>query len=110
MQTVPKVKPRCIEDLTIEVAIVRPGPLQGNMVHPFIRRRQGKEPVAHLHPRLAPVLGETLGVILFQEQILQVAMEIAGFSAGEANRLRKAMGRKNAKEELKKWQERFKEG
>jgi error-prone DNA polymerase len=110
MQTVPKVQPRCIEDLTIEVAIVRPGPLQGNMVHPFIRRRQGKEPVVHLHPKLAPILGETLGVILFQEQILQVAMEIAGFSAGEANKLRKAMGRKNAREELTKWYERFVEG
>jgi error-prone DNA polymerase len=110
MQTLPKVKPRSIEDLTIEVAIVRPGPLQGNMVHPFIRRRQGKEPVIHLHPRLAPILGETLGVILFQEQILQVAMEIAGFSAGEANNLRKAMGRKNAREELKKWHARFIEG
>jgi error-prone DNA polymerase len=110
MQTVPKVKPRSIEDLAIEIAIVRPGPLQGNMVHPFIRRRQGKEPVVHLHLKLAPILGETLGVILFQEQILQVAMEIAGFSAGEANKLRKAMGRKNAREELMKWYERFVEG
>ncbi len=110
MQTVPKVKPCSIEDLAIEVAIVRPGPLQGNMVHPFIRRRQGKEPVVHLHPKLAPILGETLGVILFQEQILQVAMEIAGFSAGEANKLRKAMGRKNARQELMKWYERFVEG
>jgi error-prone DNA polymerase len=110
MQTVPKVKPHSIEDLAIEVAIVRPGPLQGNMVHPFIRRRQGKEPVIHLHPKLAPILGETLGVILFQEQILQVAMEIAGFSAGEANKLRKAMGRKNAREELMKWHDRFVKG
>jgi len=110
MQTLPKVKPRSIEDLTLEVAIVRPGPLQGNMVHPFIRRRQGKEPVVHLHPRLAPILGETLGVILFQEQILQVAMEIAGFSAGEANLLRKAMGRKNAREALMKWHTRFVDG
>lgn len=110
MQTLPKVQPRSIDDLAIEVAIVRPGPLQGNMVHPFIRRRQGKEPVVHLHPKLRPILGETLGVILFQEQILQVAMEIAGFSAGEANKLRKAMGRKNAREELAKWYERFVEG
>ena len=110
MQTLPKVKPRSIDDLAIEVAIVRPGPLQGNMVHPFIRRRQGKEPVAHFHPKLESVLGETLGVILFQEQILQVAMEVAGFSAGEANKLRKAMGRKNAREELMKWYERFVEG
>jgi error-prone DNA polymerase len=110
MQTLPKVKPQSIEDLTLEVAIVRPGPLQGNMVHPFIRRRQGKEPTVHLHPKLAPILRETLGVILFQEQILQVAMEIAGFSAGEANKLRKAMGRKNAQEELRKWHTRFLEG
>lgn len=110
MQTLPKVRPRSLEDLTMEVAIVRPGPLQGNMVHPFIRRRQGKEPVTHLHPKLAPILDETLGVILFQEQILQVAMAIAGFTAGEANKLRKAMGRKNAREELMKWHERFVEG
>jgi error-prone DNA polymerase len=110
MQTLPKVEPRSFEDLTMEVAIVRPGPLQGNMVHPFIRRRQGKEPVVHLHPKLAPILDETLGVILFQEQILQVAMAIAGFTAGEANMLRKAMGRKNAREELAKWHDRFVEG
>ncbi len=110
MQTLPKIKPCSIEDLTLEVAIVRPGPLQGNMVHPFIRRRQGKEQVVHLHPKLAPILGETLGVILFQEQILQVAMEIAGFTAGEANLLRKTMGRKNAREELVKWHTRFVDG
>ncbi|HEX2965235.1 MAG TPA: error-prone DNA polymerase [Syntrophorhabdaceae bacterium] len=107
MQIVPKVKPYSIEDIAIEVAIVRPGPLQGNMVNPYIRRRQGKEPVVHFHPKLVPILDETLGVILFQEQILQVAMEIAGFSAGEANKLRKAMGRKNAREEMLKWHERF---
>jgi error-prone DNA polymerase len=110
MQTLPKVRPSSIDDLAIEVAIVRPGPLQGNMVHPFIRRRQGKEPVIHFHPKLEAILGETLGVILFQEQILQVSMEIAGFSAGEANKLRKAMGRKNAREELMKWYDRFLEG
>jgi error-prone DNA polymerase len=110
MQTLPKVRPRSIEDLTVEVAIIRPGPLQGNMVHPYIRRRQGIEPVSHLHPRLAPILDETLGVILFQEQILQVACEVAGFSTGEANNLRKAMGRKNARTELQKWYGRFAEG
>ena len=110
MQTLPKVRPRSIEDLAVEVAIIRPGPLQGNMVHPYIRRRQGLEPVTHLHPRLAPILDETLGVILFQEQILQVACEIAGLSAGEANNLRKAMGRKHAKAELLKWYERFATG
>jgi error-prone DNA polymerase len=107
MQTLPKVNPRSIEDLAVEVAIIRPGPLQGNMVHPYIRRRQGIEPVVHLHPRLAPILDETLGVILFQEQILQVACEIAGFSTGEANNLRKAMGRKHARAELEKWYARF---
>ncbi len=110
MQTLPKMRPRSFEDLTIQVSIVRPGPLQGNMVHPFIRRRQGKEPVIHLHPKLKPILDETLGVILFQEQILQVAMAIAGFSAGEGNTLRKVMGRKNAREELLKWHRRFLEG
>jgi error-prone DNA polymerase len=110
MQTLPKMRPRSFEDLTIEVSIVRPGPLQGNMVHPFIRRRQGKEPVIHLHPKLAPILDETLGVILFQEQILEVAMAIAGFTAGEGNKLRKTMGRKNAREELLAWHERFLEG
>ncbi len=107
MQTLPKMRPHSIEDLTVEVAIIRPGPLQGNMVHPYIRRRQGIEPVSHLHPRLAPILDETLGVILFQEQILQVACEIAGFTAGEGNKLRKAMGRKHAKAELAKWHDRF---
>jgi error-prone DNA polymerase len=110
MQTLPKMRPRSFEDLTIEVSIVRPGPLQGNMVHPFIRRRQGKEPVVHLHPKLAPILDETLGVILFQEQILEVAMAVAGFTAGEGNKLRKAMGRKNAREELLAWHELFLEG
>ncbi len=110
MQTLPKVKPRSIEDLAVEVAIVRPGPLQGNMVHPYIRRRQGLEAVRHLHPRLAPILDETLGVILFQEQILQVACAIAGFSTGEANKLRKVMGRKDAKTELARWYTRFAEG
>ncbi|MHB8111432.1 MAG: DNA polymerase III subunit alpha [Syntrophorhabdaceae bacterium] len=110
MQTLPKMRPRSFEDLTIEVSIVRPGPLQGNMVHPFLRRRQGKEPVVHFHPKLAPILDETLGVILFQEQILQVAMTIAGFSAGEGNKLRKVMGRKNAREELLKWYNKFIDG
>jgi error-prone DNA polymerase len=107
MQSLPRVKPRTLEDLGVEVAIIRPGPLQGNMVHPYMRRRQGAEPVQYLHPLLEPVLNETLGVILFQEQILQVAIVIAGFTAGEANKLRKAMGRKNAFAELQKWRGRF---
>jgi error-prone DNA polymerase len=107
MQSLPRVKPRTLEDLGVEVAIIRPGPLQGNMVHPYMRRRQGLEPVQYLHPSLGPVLKESLGVILFQEQILQVAIAIAGFSSGEANKLRKVMGRKNAIAELQKWRARF---
>ena len=110
MQSLPRVRPRSIEDLGIEVAIIRPGPLQGDMVHPYMRRRNREEQVSHLHPLLEPILRETLGVILFQEQVLQVAMAIAGFSAGEANRLRKAMGRKNGRAEMAKWRDAFERG
>ncbi|HAR97050.1 MAG TPA: error-prone DNA polymerase [Deltaproteobacteria bacterium] len=110
MQTLPRMRPRSLEDLSVEVAIIRPGPLQGNMVHPYLKRRQGLEPVDYMHPILKPVLEETMGVILYQEQILQVAMLIAGFSAGEGNLLRKVMARKNAREELAKWRGRFVEG
>ncbi len=110
MQSLPRVKPRTLEDLGVEVAIIRPGPLQGNMVHPYMKRRNGTEPVQYLHPLLEPVLKESLGVILFQEQILQVAILIAGFTAGEANKLRKAMGRKNGYIELQKWRGRFVDG
>jgi len=110
MQTLPRLRPRSIEDLGVEVALIRPGPLQGNMVHPYLQRRQGVEEVVHLHPLLVPILDETLGVILYQEQILQVAMAIADFSPGEANLLRKAMGRKNAFLEMQKWRARFVEG
>jgi len=110
MQSLPRVRPRSLEDLGIEVAIIRPGPLQGDMVHPYMRRRNAEERVSHLHPLLEPILRETLGVILFQEQVLQVAMAIAGFSAGEANRLRKTMGRKNARVEMAKWLDAFVQG
>jgi error-prone DNA polymerase len=110
MQSLPRVRPRSLEDLGIEVAIIRPGPLQGDMVHPYMRRRNREEQVSHLHPLLEPILHETLGVILFQEQVLQVAMAIAGFSAGEANRLRKTMGRKNGKAEMAKWLDTFVRG
>jgi error-prone DNA polymerase len=110
MQTLPRLRPQSLEDLGAEVAIIRPGPLQGNMVHPYLRRRQGLEPVTHLHPLLGPILDESLGVILYQEQILQVAMAVAGFSSGEANLLRKAMSRKNAFSEVQKWRVRFIEG
>jgi error-prone DNA polymerase len=92
-QALPRVRPRNFADIVIEVAIIRPGPLQGNMVNPYIRRRQGREPVAYAHPLLEPILKETLGVILFQEQILRVSMAVAGFTAAEADKLRRAMSR-----------------
>src|SRR5207237_8259578 len=92
-QALPRVRPRNFADIVVEVAIIRPGPLQGNMVNPYIHRRQGREPVSYAHPLLEPILKETLGVILFQEQILRVAMAIAGFTAAEADKLRRAMSR-----------------
>jgi len=92
-QALPRVLPRTFADIVVEVAIIRPGPLQGNMVNPYIHRRQGREPVSYAHPLLEPILEETLGVILFQEQILRVSMAVAGFTAAEADKLRRAMSR-----------------
>jgi len=91
MAMLPRIKPRTFNDLVIEVAIVRPGPIQGDMVHPYLRRREGKEPVHYPKPELEKVLGKTLGVPLFQEQAMRVAIECAGFTAGEADQLRRAM-------------------
>lgn len=91
MAMLPRIKPRTFYDLVIEVAIVRPGPIQGDMVHPYLRRREGKEEVTYPKPELEAVLGKTLGVPLFQEQAMRVAIECAGFSAGEADQLRRAM-------------------
>ncbi|UXS43062.1 DNA polymerase III subunit alpha (plasmid) [Agrobacterium tumefaciens] len=91
MSMLPRIKPRTFYDLVIEVAIVRPGPIQGDMVHPYLRRREGKEDVNYPKPELERVLGKTLGVPLFQEQAMRVAIECAGFSAGEADQLRRAM-------------------
>ncbi len=91
MAMLPRIKPRTFYDLVIEVAIVRPGPIQGDMVHPYLRRREGKEEVTFPKPELEAVLGKTLGVPLFQEQAMRVAIECAGFSAGEADQLRRAM-------------------
>jgi error-prone DNA polymerase len=110
MQTLPRVRPRSLEDLTVQVAIIRPGPIVGGSVNPYIKRRLGKEPVTFQHPSLEPVLGETLGVILYQEQVLQVAMALAGFSAGQAESLRRAMSRKRSKEAIAKLREQFIEG
>jgi error-prone DNA polymerase len=87
----PRIKPRTFYDLVIEVAIVRPGPIQGDMVHPYLRRREGKEAVVYPRPELERVLGKTLGVPLFQEQAMRVAIECAGFTPSEADQLRRAM-------------------
>lgn len=91
MAMLPRLKPRTFYDLVIEVAIVRPGPIQGDMVHPYLRRREGKEEVIYPKPELEKVLGKTLGVPLFQEQAMRVAIECAGFTPGEADQLRRAM-------------------
>jgi len=91
MSMLPRLKPRCFYDLVIEVAIVRPGPIVGKMVHPYLRRREGKEPVTYPSEALKTALGRTLGVPIFQEQVMQIAMIAAGFSAGEADELRRAM-------------------
>jgi error-prone DNA polymerase len=91
MSMLPRLKPRTFYDLVIEVAIVRPGPIQGDMVHPYLRRREGKEEVIYPKPELERVLGKTLGVPLFQEQAMRVAIECAGFTPGEADKLRRAM-------------------
>ena len=91
MSMLPRMKPRTLYDLTIQVAIVRPGPIQGDMVHPYLRRREGKEKVDYPKPELERVLSKTLGVPLFQEQAMQVAIQCAGFTPGEADQLRRAM-------------------
>src|SRR5688572_17918956 len=100
MNTLPRLKPRCFYDLVVEVAIIRPGPIQGDMVHPYLRRRNGEEPVTYLHPSLQPILERTLGVPLFQEQGMQVAIALAGFTAGDADVLRRAMGHKRSRERM----------
>ncbi|MDQ2689533.1 MAG: PHP domain-containing protein [Chloroflexota bacterium] len=92
MQALPKARPERFEDLVVQVAIIRPGPVQGNAVHPYLRRRAGEEPVTYAHPSLQPILEDTLGVILYQEQVMQVAIEVCGYSAVEADIFRKAMG------------------
>src|SRR5437867_2301144 len=107
MQTLPRVQPRTVEDLTVQVAIIRPGPIVGGSVNPYINRRMKREPITFDHPSLEPVLAETLGVILYQEQVLQVAMALAGFSAGQAESLRRAMSRKRSREAIGKLKDEF---
>ena len=97
---IPRFQPRSFEDLVIEISLIRPGPIQGNMVNPYVRRRQGLESVTYLHPLLEPALAETLGVIVFQEQVLKVARDLAGFSPGRAELLRRALSHKRAGEQV----------
>jgi len=100
MATLPRTRPDKFSDLVVEVAIIRPGPIQGNAVNPYIRRRQGREPVTYAHPRLEPILRDTLGVILFQEQILEIAMGLGGYTPAQADGFRRAMDRHRSSVEM----------
>ena len=102
MATLPRMKPKCFYDVVIEVAIIRPGPIQGDMVHPYLARRAGKEPVTYFDDRLKPVLDRTLGVPLFQEQMLKIAMIMADFSGNEAEELRRALSFHRSEERMRK--------
>ena len=100
MGLLPRLKPRCFYDLAIEIAMVRPGPIQGGSVHPYIRRRTGLEPVVYDHPKLEPVLARTLGIPVFQEQLMQMAMAVGGCSAADADVIRRSIGSKRGIERL----------
>ncbi len=110
MATLPRLKPRTFYDLVVEVALIRPGPIQGGSVHPYIRRRNGQEQITYLHPLLEQSLKKTLGVPLFQEQLMQIAIDVAGFSAADADELRQAMGSKRSHERMDRLRGRFYDG
>ncbi|HEY6423460.1 MAG TPA: error-prone DNA polymerase [Pseudonocardiaceae bacterium] len=110
MATLPRLKPRTFYDLVVEVALIRPGPIQGGSVHPYIRRRNGQEDWDYDHPRLANALRKTLGVPLFQEQLMQMAIDVADFSAAEADELRRAMGAKRSTERMERLRGRLYDG
>ena len=107
MATLPRMKPLNFYDLAVEVAIIRPGPIQGDAVNPYLKRRAGEEPVTYPDERARPILERTLGVVLFQEQILRLAMELGGFSAAEADELRRAIGFTRSQERLDRMKERL---
>jgi error-prone DNA polymerase len=107
MQSLPKARPERFEDLVVQVAIIRPGPVQGNAVHPYLRRRAGEEPVTYAHESLRPILEDTLGVILYQEQVMQVAIEVCGYTAVEADIFRKAMGSHRSHDKMQAERPRF---
>ncbi|MFT4086561.1 MAG: error-prone DNA polymerase [Gordonia sp. (in: high G+C Gram-positive bacteria)] len=110
MATLPRLKPRNFYDLVVEVALIRPGPIQGGSVHPYIRRRNGEEEARVEHPSMHKALDRTLGIPLFQEQLMQLAVDVAGFDAAEADQLRRAMGSKRSPERMERLRIRFYEG
>ena len=110
MSCLPRLQPKCFYDIVVQVAIIRPGPIVGKMVHPYLKRRQGREAAECLHPSLEPVLARTLGVPLFQEQLLRMAMIAAGFTGGEAEELRRAMGFKRSETRMKEIEVKLRRG
>ncbi|MGA9279333.1 error-prone DNA polymerase, partial [Ilumatobacter sp.] len=110
MATLPRLRPRKFYDLVVEVALIRPGPIQGGSVHPYIRRRNGQEPITYLHPLLENSLAKTLGVPLFQEQMMQMAIDVASFTPAEADELRQAMGSKRSARRMEALRVRLYEG
>ena len=110
MATLPRLKPRTFYDLVVEIAIIRPGPIVGKMVHPYINRRAGREAIVYPHESLRPILERTLGIPIFQEQLLRIAMTAAGFSGGEAEELRRAMGFKRSTERMVQIEARLRRG
>ncbi|MGP0076006.1 MAG: DNA polymerase III subunit alpha [Bryobacteraceae bacterium] len=110
MSCLPRLRPEHFYDIVVQVAIIRPGPIVGQMLNPFLRRRQGREPAECLHPSLEPVLRRTLGVPLFQEQLLRMAMIVAGFTGGEAEELRRAMGFKRSEKRMRDIETRLRTG
>src|SRR6185369_159359 len=110
MSCLPRLHPQKFYDIVVQVAIIRPGPIVGNMVHPYLKRRQGREPVTYAHPALEQALKRTLGVPLFQEQLLKMAMECASFSGGEAEELRRAFGFKRSEKRMKEIEVKLRKG
>ncbi|WP_435829214.1 error-prone DNA polymerase [Actinocatenispora sera] len=110
MATLPRLKPECFYDLVVEVALIRPGPIQGGSVHPYLDRKNGRQPATIPHPLMRRALGKTLGVPLFQEQLMQLAMDVADFGPAEADQLRRAMGSKRSTERMEQLRQRLYEG
>src|SRR4029434_8819384 len=110
MATLPRLQPKEFYDLVVQVAIIRPGPIVGQMVHPYLNRRAGREEVQYAHPSLEPILERTLGVPLFQEQLLRIAMVAAGFTGGQAEELRRALGFKRSERRMKQVEGQLRDG